>query len=121
MMCLGVVSLSLFCLAFVQLLESVRLYLLLNFGSFQVSVQIHFHHHPFLLFFQDSNDTNVKYVKSPMFLRLWVLFVCFQSVILLLFRLDNFCSGFFKFSNSFLCAPHSAVEPIHQLIKNCIF
>lgn len=120
MMCLGVISLSLFCLAFVQLLESVRFYLLLNFGSFQVSVQIHFHHHPFLLFFEDSNDTNVKYVNVK-YVSETLGFVCFQSVILLLFRLDNFCSGFFKFSNSFLCVPHSAVEPIHQLIKNCIF
>lgn len=122
--CVLVVILILFCLAFVQLLESVRLYFLLNVGRFQVNAQVHVQPHPSLLFFQDSGDTNVKYGKSRMF---WDSRFCFFVFSLpsyfchLTFRLNNFCFSFFRFAFSLLCAPHSVVEPIHQLKNNIIF
>lgn len=119
--CVLVVILILSCLAFVQLLESVRLYFLLYVGSFQVNAQVHVQPHPSLLFFQDSGDTNVKYGKSHMF---WDSRFCFfvfslSSYFCLDWIISVLVSSGFAFS--LLCAPHSVDEPIHQLKNKIIF
>lgn len=118
--CVLMFILILFCLAFVQLRESVRL-LLAKCWKFWGQCSCIFSAPPFSSIFPGLWWHKCQKWKSHIFLRLQVLFLCFQSVILLLIRVNNFCFSFFRFAFSLLWAPHSAVEPIHQLKKKSSF
>lgn len=63
------------------------------------------------LLFWDSNGMNVKHFDLVPQISM-ALFIVFQSLVPLLFRLDNSYSSVFKFTDSYLYHVHSAIESI---------
>ena len=86
---------------------------MLNVGSFQVSAQVYFQLHPFLLFFQYSGDTNVKN-GSPTYS--WDFKFCFFVFSLSsYFCLDWIISVLVSSGLVFLCSVHLIL-----LLNQCI-
>ena len=63
------------------------------------------------LLFWDSNDMNVKHHDIVPQISMATL-IAFQSLVPLVFRLDNSYSSVFKFTDSYLYHLHAAIESI---------
>lgn len=79
----------------------------------------------FLLFFQNLNDMDDRifccyYGPPGAWHQSCFFFFFLKSVLSLLFILGNFCCSYLRFTDSFLCYLHSAVEAT-QWVLICIF
>lgn len=113
------ISLSLSCLGFVQLFESVVLCAWLPFGTFQpLFLQVLFQYCSFLFSSGDFDDTNVKsFVRVPQTAlgSVHYLFNLFSQ----LFRSGNFFHSVLQFTSSVLCSLYFAVKSTHWVFDNC--
>lgn len=89
------ISLGLSYFGFAQLLKNCRFVFFAKFGTFQLLFLQFFSAHPFHLFFQHSDDTNVRssmiipwVPEAPFF---FFFFFFLWSIFSLSFRLGNFC------------------------------
>ena len=85
-----------------------------KFGDFSAIISLSTFSASLSLSSQTSNETNVKsFVVVPQIPEdyLICLFVCFQSIFSLLFRLGNLYCSVFQFTDCFLCPFHLLLNP----------